>query len=108
MSRAVVGASIATAAVLSEKVQAAYQDGFSDAVVNGGDHTAAALRQLLLAQDVAPNNPPEGLSEHSDAVGVDEGVDHRVAVGENDGHVHDAERRAITLRTEEGEAVDDV
>lgn len=76
--------------------------------MNGGEHTVAALRQLLLAQDVAPDNPPEGLSERSDAVGVDEGVDHRVAVGENDGHVHDADRRANTLRTEEGEAVDDV
>lgn len=112
MRRAVVGAFAATAAVFTEKVKAEAvrleSDGVADAVVSGGAHTAATLKQLPLAQDVAPDNLAEGLSELPDAVGVDEGVDHRVGMGKNNGHVHDPERRANTLRTEEGEAVDDM
>lgn len=38
---------------------------------------------------MAPDNPPEGLSKLPDPVGVDEGVDDRVGVGKNDGHIHD-------------------
>lgn len=112
MSRAVVGAFTATGAVFSEKVKAAAvcfeSDGVSDAVVCGLAHTAAALIHLLLAQDVVPDNLPEGLSEFPDAIGIDEGVDYRVGVGENNGHIHDPGLRTSTLRTEECETVDDV
>lgn len=112
MSRAAVGAFTAAAAVFSEKVKAEAvrleSDGVSDAVVSGVALTAATLKLFLPAQDVAPDNLTEGLPELPDAVGVDEGVDHGVSVGENNGHIHDPERRTITLRTEEGEAVDDV
>lgn len=68
----------------------------------------AALKQILPAQDVAPDDLPKSEPELSDAVGVDKRVDHRVGMGEDDGHVHDPERRPSALRTEEGEAVDDV
>lgn len=64
-------------------------DGVSDAVVDGRAPTAAALQLRAAAQDVAPDNLAEGLPELSDAVGVDEGIDDRVAVGQNYGHVHD-------------------
>lgn len=83
-------------------------DGVSDAVVSGVAHTAATLKPLPLAQNVAADNLTKGLSELPDAVGVDKGVDHRVGMGENNGHIHDPERRTLTLRAEEGEAVDDV
>lgn len=113
MSWDTVGAFTATAAaVLSEQIKAEVIhlecDGVCDAVASGPVPTAATVKHLLLAQDVASDNPTEGLSELPDAVGVDEGVDHRVGVGEDNGHIHDPERRTITLRAEEGEAVDDV
>lgn len=111
MSRAAVGVFTAAATVFSEMVKAEAcleSDGVSGAVVSGVTLSPATLEQLLSAKDVAPDNLTEGLSELPDAVGVDEGVDHGVGVGENNGHIHDPERRTFTLRTEEGEAVDDV
>lgn len=54
------------------------------------------------------DNPTESLPKFPDAVGVNEGVDHRVSVREDDGYVHNPEGRTRALRTEEGEAVDDV
>lgn len=113
MSRAAIGTFTATGAValLSEKVQAeaicCESDGVSDAVVSG-TLTTATLQQLLPAQDVASDNLTEGLSKLPDAVGVDEGVDHRVCMGENNGHIHNPEWRTSARRTEEGEAVDNV
>lgn len=113
MSRAVVGTfTVTAAAVLSGKLKAEAiclePDGVCDAVVSGVAITAAALKQLLPAQDMAPDNLTEGLSELPDSVGIDEGVDHRVGMREDNGHIHDPGRRTSTLRTEEGEAVDDV
>lgn len=90
---AVVGALTAAAAALVEKVHpeaiCVAPDGVSDAVVNGRASAAAALQLRPAAQDVAPDNFAEGLPELSDAVGVDEGVDDGVAVGQDDGRVHD-------------------
>lgn len=100
------------AAVLSEKLKAEAvcleSDRVCDAVVSGVALTAAILKQLLPAQYVAPDNPSESLPELPDSVGIDEGVDHRVSVREDYGHIHDPGWRTLTLRTEQGEAVDDV
>lgn len=102
----------AAAAVLCEQVKAeavCFQpDGVCDAAVHRITLTATALKHLLPAQDVAADNLTEGLTEFTDAVGVDKGVDHGVGVGEDNSHIHDPEWRTSTLRTEEGEAVDDV
>jgi len=102
VSQAAVGAE--AAAVFGEEVKA-QAVGRKPA---GAASAAAAPQQLLLAQDVAPDDLAKGLSELPDAVGVDEGVDHGVGVGQDNGHVHDPGGRPLTLRTVEGEAVDDV
>lgn len=65
-------------------------------------------QMLLLAQNVSPDDLPEGLSELPYPVGVDEWVDHRIAVGQDDGQVHEPGRGPQALRTEVGEAVNDV
>ena len=111
VSRAAVGAfTVAAAAVLSAKLKAVClePDGVCGAVASGVVFTAATLQQLLPSKDVALDNPTEGLPELPDSVGVDEGVDHRVGVREDNGHIHDPGRRSKTFGTEEGEAVDDV
>lgn len=110
MSRAAVGTFIAVVgAVLSEMVKAEAicleSDGVSDAVV-GGALAITTLQQLLASQDAASNNLAEGSSELPDAVRIDEGVDHRVRMGENYGHIHYQDWRTLTLRTEESETVD--
>lgn len=85
MSRTAAGVLTGTAAVLCEKVKAEAicfePDGVRDAVVSRVPLTPTALKHLPLPQDVPPNNPTEGVPELSDAVGVDEGVDHRVGMG---------------------------
>lgn len=68
----------------------------------------AVLQRLLLAQDVAPDDLPECFPKLADAVGVDKGVDDRVGMREDYRHVQDRQMRAVAVRTEEGEAVDDV
>lgn len=73
-----------------------------------GAHAAAALKPLPTTQDVSTDNPPESLFELSDAVGVDEGVYDGIAVGQDDGRVHDQWRWAVAIGTKEREAVDDV
>ena len=102
----------AAAAVLCEEVEADAvgldSHRVADAVVGGGAHAAAALEQFPAAQDVAPDDLAEGVAELPDAVGVDEGVDDRVGVGEDDGHVEGPEGRVGTLGAEQGEAVDEV
>lgn len=70
--------------------------------------TATTLKPLPSAQDVALDNLSEGPSELPNAIGVDKGVDHRVAMGEDYSQVHDPGRRTSTVFTEESEAVDDV
>lgn len=104
---------VTAAAVLCEKVNAEAvcfePDGVCDAVVSGvAFAVAAALKHLPLTEDVAPDNPTECLSELPYPVGVDEGVHHGVGMRQDDGHVNDPERRTRTMRTEKGEAVDDV
>lgn len=76
--------------------------------MGGHAFTAAALQQLLLTQDVAPDNSAECLSELPDSVGVDERVDHGIGVREDNGQVLDKGGGWITPRAEEGEAVDDM
>lgn len=68
----------------------------------------AALKMIPAPQDMAADDPAERVAEFSDAVGVDEGVDHRVGVREDDGQVHDAGMRPGALWAEEGEAVDNM
>lgn len=110
MSRTAVGAF--TVALLCKKFRVegvwVEPDGARDAVASRVAFAAAALQHLLLAQDVAMDDLTEGLLELPDAVGVDKGVDHRVGMGEDDGHVHDPKRRTLASWAEEAEAVDDV
>lgn len=104
-------AAAAAAAVLGQKVNAQAAGLQSDGAALAAAAAAAASsspHRLPPAQDVSPDDLAEGLSELPYAVGVDEGVDHRVGVGEDDGHVHDRGRSPLALGTEEGEAVDDV
>lgn len=62
-------------------------------------------------------DPPEGLSELTNAVGIDEGIHNRVGMGEDDGNVHHPNRWTVTTRprcvsgyslTQVVERVDDV
>lgn len=66
------------------------------------------LEGFLPPQDVGSDDLPEGLAELPDPVGVDEGVDDGVAVGEDDGQVHEPRRGVPARGAEEGETVDDV
>lgn len=54
------------------------------------------------------HDPPKGLPELPDAISVDEGVDHRVCVRQDDGRVDEPVVRALTPLAEVVEAVDDV
>lgn len=63
---------------------------------------------FLPPQDVGSDDLSEGLAELPDPIGVDEGVDNGIAVGENDGQVHEPRRGVLARGAEEGEAVDDV
>lgn len=63
---------------------------------------------FLPPQDMGSDDLPEGLTELPDPVGVDEGVDNGIAVGEDDGQVHEPRRGVLARGAEEGEAVDDV
>lgn len=66
----------------------------------------AAVQLLLVAQEVLRQDLAEGVPEVLDAVGVDDGVDRRVGVGQYDGDVHDD--RGLLQLVEEREAVEDV
>lgn len=96
--------------MLREKVQAKAvcfePNGVCDVAVHGVAFTA--LNLLLPAQNVASDNLPEGFSELSYAVSIDEGVDHRVAVRQDDGYVHDPTWSVLALGAEESKAVDNV
>lgn len=50
------------------------------------------LEGFLPPQDMGTDDLPEGLAELPDPVGIDEGVDDRIAVGEDDGQVHEPRR----------------
>lgn len=66
----------------------------------------AAVQLLLMAQDVPGQDLAEGVPEVLYAVGVDDGVDCRVGVRQNDGQVHDDIRLLHVVK--QREAVDDV
>lgn len=113
MSRVVTGVFTAVAPPgLYKEVQFEAVCFESDGVCDGGVGrvalTAATLQYLMPKQDVVPDNLTEGLPELPDAVGIDEGVDHRVSMRENDGYIHNPKGRTMALGAEQGKAVDDV
>lgn len=71
--------------------------------MGGSPHDAAApgtrivsasgtkAASIPAAQDVLIHDPPKGVSELPQAISVDEGIHHRVGVGEDDGDVHQPE-----------------
>lgn len=63
---------------------------------------------LPVPQDVLAQDPAEGVAEFPDAICIDEGVDHGVGVGQDDGDVHHPDVRAPTVLAEQVEAIDDV
>lgn len=63
---------------------------------------------VLPAQDVLIHDLPKCLSELPDPVGIDDGIDHGVGVGQDDGDVHHPYVRALTVLAQVVEAVDDV
>lgn len=67
----------------------------------------AEVQLLFTAQEVLGQDLAEGVPEVLDAVSVDDGVDRRVGVRQNDGHVHD-NVRLLQLPVEQREAVEDV
>jgi hypothetical protein len=57
---------------------------------------------------MAANDLAESVAELADPVGIDEGIDNGIAVGEDNSQVHEPERGVAARWAEEGEAVDDV
>ena len=66
----------------------------------------AVVQLLPAAQEVSGQDFPEGVPEVLDAVGVDDGVDRGVGVGQKDGHVHDV--GGLFQGVEQRDAVEDV
>ena len=67
----------------------------------------AAVQLLSVAQEVLGQDLAEGIPEVLDAVSVDDGVDRRVGVRQDDGEVHD-KIRLLQLLIKQCEAVEDV
>lgn len=67
----------------------------------------AQVELLPAAQEVLTQNLAESVPKLLDAVGVDDGVDCRVGMREDDGHVHD-NRRLVQVLVKQREAVEDV
>lgn len=67
----------------------------------------AEVQFLPAAQEVLGQDLAEGSSEVLDAVSVDDGIDRRVGVRHNDGHVHD-DVGLLQLLVKQREAVEDV
>ena len=67
----------------------------------------AEVKLLPAAQEVLGQDLTEGVPEVLDAVSVDDGVDRRVGVGQNDGHVHD-NVGPLQVLVKQREAVEDV
>lgn len=61
-----------------------------------------------LSQDVLVQDPPKGLPELPNAVGIDEGVHNRVSMREDDGNVHHPDVWAFTALTKVVETIDDM